>query len=430
MAQNTKIIDGQTWVETSPGRWSNVSAQQQSAQAAKDLAAYRASTGGVVSNVQVTPVGNQTNFSAQSAVPYSVNSTTTLPVGSSYSSGSSASSSSYQWAPTGESMTENVSVVKNLLKGLPAGTTASSLKTSGPISVGGYYFGYDPAQGSYYYTNRPNGEGKTLIGDFEIGSGANANMFRYGGDWYNSTGQKVQQQQQQVQQGTSQAGSFGNPQLDQLYKTMESWLTSLKAQGKVVNPNIEITPELMKGFLDQAENEINPYYRSQFSAIKSDLQSNLDYLAKDYELNKQSQQAQFRNQLGLQRETEAEKGTLFSGGRRERANNLTSAYNRQLQSDEMGFLNKTQGLGTTAERTIGSSNLADIKPPTVNSYQARTLGEGNFANVAPRSLFSPTSGITGSLEREQLTATNVRQRELESGYRTKRGIAEQSGTVY
>lgn len=430
----TKIIDGDTWQLNPDGRsWVNISAQQRAIQAGKDLNAYRKETG-YKGNVQMYPLSNgQITFSAQSAVPYTDNPTTTLPVHS--SSTVYGSSPTTQWVPTGESMQNHISVVQNLLKGLPAGTTAASLKQQ-PISVGGYTFGYDPNERSYYYKSDSIGGrgGENYISDFEIGSGEKSGMFRYGGDWYNQSGQKVQQQSVQPQSSaysqTSSSTVTGNAQLDQLLNTMKSWVTSLQAQGKVVNPSIEITPEIMKGFLDQAETEIDPYYKSQFSAIKSDLQSNLDYLAKDYELNKQNQQAQFRNQLGLQRENEAEKGTLFSGGRRERVNTLTGAYNRQLQSDELGFLNKTRGLGTTAERSIGSSNISDIKIPTVNSYQARTLGEGDFSTSGTRPLFNPQSGIKGSLEFENLANKRSYASMLEGAYRTKRGLAEQSGTVF
>lgn len=438
----TKIIDGDTWQLNPDGRsWVNISAQQRSSQAAKDLSTYRSSTGGYTSNVQVTPVGNQTVFSAQSAVPYSDNPTTTLPVHTSSTTYNQSGSStpSYQWTPTGESMQPHISGIYNQIKNsLPAGTkiTVQDLK-AGEKTYGDFIFGYKPEYGLYYktgpYANSPMNVG---LSEMEIGSGERAGMFRYGGDWYNQSGQKVQQQTVQPQSSAYSSGSSGsstvtgNQTLDKILQSIQSWVTSLQANGKIINPDIEINSDVLKEFAAQAAREIDPYYASQFQAIQKDLESSFDYVAKNYELQKQDQQAQFRQQLGLQRENEAEKGTLFSGGRRERVNTLTGAYNRQLQSDEMGFLNTTRGLGRKAEDTIGSSNLSNIKIPTVNSYQARTLGEGDFSTSGTRSLFSPSSGITGSLERQKLKDTELRKRELESGYRAKRGIAELSGTVY
>ena len=67
-----------------------------------------------------------------------------------------------------------------------------------------------------------------------------------------------------------------------LFRSLDSQL----ANGQTINPNIEITPDTVQQFLDQATSEIDPYYQNQIKVIKNDLSRNLSDLATKY--NKQT----------------------------------------------------------------------------------------------------------------------------------------------
>ena len=118
------------------------------------------------------------------------------------------------------------------------------------------------------------------------------------------------------------SSTTGNTELDQLLTTLQSYLDNLTTQGQTINPNIDISPEMIQQFLTQAEQEISPYYAGQLKAIKDDLSAGLKELSASYELAKQERESTFRQSLGLQREAEAGAGTIFSGREQPENKNL------------------------------------------------------------------------------------------------------------
>lgn len=223
----------------------------------------------------------------------------------------------------------------------------------------------------------------------------------------------------QQQQNTS---TTGNVQLDQLLGTLKSYLDLQTAAGKKVNPNIVLDAATMDKFLTQASNEIDPYYASQIKAIKSDLVNNFDEMKANYDLAMEGQQSNFRESLGLQRESEAGKGTLFSGGRKTRADELVAKQNRNLKALESQYLSNARQTGTTAERQLGSQNLAGFTAPTINTYTASLSGLGGLSPLTSKSLYSLTGDVYGTLPAEQKTATETRRSQLESLYRNQNSL--------
>lgn len=222
-------------------------------------------------------------------------------------------------------------------------------------------------------------------------------------------------------QNTSTKYSTGNSQLDALLGEMQGYLDKLISSGKTVNPNIELTPAEIQGFLDQASTEINPYYKSQFDVIKKDLSSNLDLLQKSYELNKENSLSDFTKSLGASRESASGAGTIFSGVRGKNEQQLVDAENRILKGQDLQTKQSAQNAVTTAERQIGSRNLSDITLPTFNSVTASNSGLGSFVPSRTLDYFS-SGGITGSLEREQTTAVQSRAANLEEAARKTRAL--------
>ena len=164
-----------------------------------------------------------------------------------------------------------------------------------------------------------------------------------------------------------------------------------------INPNIELTPEVLKQFLDEAVKRVHPYYASQIANIREGLNSNIDSLQKQYELEKQGQEAQFRSGLDSSREAAAGAGTAFSGGRN--AGEVEQAAGAQRNLDSLGLAtsDKIGDQLRQAQSQIGSRNISDLGVPSIGVPTASTAGVGSFGAGRTISSFTPNQ-TTGSLE--------------------------------
>lgn len=228
--------------------------------------------------------------------------------------------------------------------------------------------------------------------------------------------------------GTSSTADAGNttktgiPELDAILTTMEKYMADLIASGKMLNPNIELDPTTVQKFLEQATNEIDPYYAGQIKTIKDELQNNLAGLQQKYELQKKDAEATFKKTLAGARESYAGAGTIFSGQRNRGEGELVSAQDRALQLGGMNTADAASSAITSAAKQIGDRNLADLNIPGFSSYSATNAGEGGFSSANNLSIFRPTSPITGSLEREKTTSILTRKAELEKAERSRRAL--------
>ena len=88
-------------------------------------------------------------------------------------------------------------------------------------------------------------------------------------------------------------------------------LQSILDSGKVLNPDVELTPAQITEFTNLASSKISPYYRSQIESIQKDLGLSVDNLQKQYEVSKQGAEEGFKQSLGTQRESMSGLGTTF-----------------------------------------------------------------------------------------------------------------------
>lgn len=191
--------------------------------------------------------------------------------------------------------------------------------------------------------------------------------------------------------------STGNAQLDQILSQLQTQITNAQANGQMINPNIELTPAEVKKFLDQATKEIDPYYSSQITAIRQNLDRSLDELEQSYQIQKKQDEADFKKTLGNKREDLAGTGLAFSGVRGNAEKTLAEDQNRSLESTALSVKSKARGLVTDAENRIGSRNLASLKMPNLVQYGASTGGDGSIYNKRTLN-FDGLGNITGDLE--------------------------------
>jgi len=194
----------------------------------------------------------------------------------------------------------------------------------------------------------------------------------------------------------------GNEDLNNIIKSINDVLKTITDSGKIVNPNIDITPDLVKQWADQASAELDPYYKSQFDAIKDDLSTDLTYLTEQYSQVRKTQEATFKQNLATQRESESGAGTIFSGERLTREQQLAQGAERNMESlgTTMGY--QAGKAGAAAERTIGSGGLTGLTSPTYSPISVSTTGQGGYTQLGERALFAPSGGVIGSLEREKI----------------------------
>lgn len=165
----------------------------------------------------------------------------------------------------------------------------------------------------------------------------------------------------------------------------------------MVNPNIEITPEQVQAFIDQAEAEVEPYYSNIIRVAKDSLNRGLQDLQKQYELDKQAFEANFKQNLDTRREDLAGRGLAFSGNRGRQEQNMADAANLSLEKSAQSASQAAQNAVSAAEVKLGSRNITDLSLPNLSQYTASTSGAGSVS--ASRTLpFSTLGGVTGDVE--------------------------------
>lgn len=215
----------------------------------------------------------------------------------------------------------------------------------------------------------------------------------------------------------------GNPEMDAMLKTLQTYLNELKARGQVLNPNIDITPEKAAEFLAKAESEINPYYQGQLKMAREQLLSSAGY-AKDqleqYERQLASQYNLQHKQLG---EQAADQGFAQSGIRKQGETQLATEVQDRLTLNRQQLQNQLGNVARSFAQNWGTSEL-----PGLNiSRTPQVTGMGSFqtdSSTQPFYSLSPEvyNGLIGTEEFNRRGAVQQRVSQLESAFRTQGAI--------
>ena len=200
---------------------------------------------------------------------------------------------------------------------------------------------------------------------------------------------------------TPQSQVTGNPQLDAVLGRLEQFLEQQTQAGKTLNPNIQLDQQTVQRFLDQATQEVEPFYASQIKSLRDELSSNLGRAQKEFDLGRQKSLQDFQTGLEESRESSAGRGVVFSGQRGFKEQQSAEAQQRQLELSATQSANATAGILQQGERTIGTRNISDLINPSFSGANVSLAGRGSFTPTSPVSSFSP-GNITGSLERQKL----------------------------
>jgi hypothetical protein len=227
--------------------------------------------------------------------------------------------------------------------------------------------------------------------------------------------ERLSEQNQSQQKSTY---STGNSDLDNILGELSKVVDNMVSSGKVVNPDIEITPEQITEFTNLASSQISPYYKSQIDWIKEDLDKSVVNLKKQYDLYKQDEEQKFKTNLTGIGETSAEQGFARSGIRKKQEEELIQGTNRSLESNALQLENNLRGLYGTTAKTIGTSEISSLPSYTFESpqvgYQGLTTG---------RSLnFAPQTNVMGSLYEQKKEAEALRLSKLKQAAREGRSL--------
>ena len=233
-----------------------------------------------------------------------------------------------------------------------------------------------------------------------------------GSSWPSYTIGPAPQQQSQLPQSSQS-----------LIDVIQNYLTSRPATNFRINPDLGVTEQDMTKFLTQAKQELQPYFGALFQQNVQDFQRGISQVAEDVGINERQLEAQANQQLGNLQENFARRGLTFSTARAQGEKSLLESTQQAIERGRREAVRRSLELGTSAERTLGSQNLPQIIGLEAPPQPIIKPGQLVFSRTPITSpLFTPTGGVTGSLQRQQLQDETARQRELRNISLEERGL--------
>ncbi len=219
--------------------------------------------------------------------------------------------------------------------------------------------------------------------------------------------------------------STGDENIDKLIGAFEQ---GVQSTNKRINPQITFNPGEISGFLDQAIAELNPFFQSQFKAIRTDLEEGLGELQQSLDLQAEAQAQGFRGGLKDIRESAAERGLGISGVRASQEREFAESTSRGIEQATNQALASSRIAGREVERRIGTENLASVNIPGIRALDVSGFQPGiTFAKQAAekttdrKPLFELSKEpVKGSLVKQQQVEQRVRASEIEAQERTRR----------
>ena len=213
------------------------------------------------------------------------------------------------------------------------------------------------------------------------------------------------------------------PEMQELFGALKTSLDELKRRGQMVNPNVEITPEKLAEFTRIAEEEIDPFYRTQLSQAREGFLRSMGFTRDEILRQEQNLERQYGRQLQGIGEEAAETGFALSGRRQFAERELGETTQRGIENlrrratFEAGTAGREfagQFGGLLGERALPSVSMP--RAPRVSAGErtfAPGIGEDPFYELSP-SLYSD---IIGEQEFARRGAKQRRIGEQEKAFR-------------
>ena len=200
----------------------------------------------------------------------------------------------------------------------------------------------------------------------------------------------------------------------QIAQQMEDWIE----QGRVVNPEIEITEDQRRQFLEDAIRELDPSFEIEYGELEDTLNRFSSRLKQDYERGAQETQQQLGETLVAQDEDEAQAGLAFSSGRVQREKSIEDEAQKKVDELQEQSQRSAEDAFAGGEFELGSERIGQkVENPLLKRYKLRRPG---IQQVGEARAFEPRGGVLGSIRGRRETATRLRASELEGNYRRRR----------
>lgn len=216
-----------------------------------------------------------------------------------------------------------------------------------------------------------------------------------------------------------------------LMTELDGFLQQMQANGQVLNPNIELTPDKVAEFLAQAEREINPYYQGQLRLARESLLSSTGYSRDEVVREEERLEQKYGTRLRELGETSAERGFAQSGLRQRDERQLATDTQNTIEDTRRKLSFDAANEGRQFAQRYGTTELPNFdigETPTVRAGESRFSRSGGT-----RSLYqlSPDiyQGLIGSEEFNRRGAVSSRASGLEEAFRTGQSINQQRQLV-
>jgi hypothetical protein len=181
----------------------------------------------------------------------------------------------------------------------------------------------------------------------------------------------------------------------------ETYLPQKQSSGDTINPDLKIDDATIQRFLDQATSEVAPYYGQLFTQAKADIQNSLDQTKQSYERSISDIGRSYGAALENTQEDFGQRGLQFSSDRTKSEESIATGANRAIEDATTTAQQQARQYGTSAERTLGSSNMPSLNTSVIagRTLQLGTPGQFGLTGGSSRDLFSASGNDTvGSLE--------------------------------
>lgn len=206
-----------------------------------------------------------------------------------------------------------------------------------------------------------------------------------------------------------------------LIQGLNSYVQKLDESGKVVNPNIDLTPERLAEFINTAKSDVSPYFKQLFTEAERDIGFSLGDIANNYAKKEAEIGRQFGTALENTQESYAKRGLNYSSDRYKAEQTLSDEAKRMMQDERDTALKGARDIGLKGERALGSNFLEKTSLPTLKYGAEPVTGKAGYYGTAgggrDLNLYNVFGGITGEMATKQSEAEKQRANSLEQQYR-------------
>ncbi len=183
----------------------------------------------------------------------------------------------------------------------------------------------------------------------------------------------------------------------------------------IINPDVEIGKDFTDQYLTQAKSELGPYYKQLIDQAQADVTNAFNNIGQDVAANERSLEKTYGQNLQSTQESLARRGLTDSTIRDTAEKTLADTTQAAIEAGRVQAQRQAMTAGTAGERYLGSTNMPklpginDAPTPILNQPGVYSFSKANTT----RDLFSPVGGTTGTLQQDQLAATQKRVLDLQ-----------------